>query len=162
MSATENETKEMTARHADTRRQDAAAEFVGRFAEVWAQPSPERLNRLVHSDVEFIQPMRPTVKGHDEAADFWRHVFSMIPDLTGEVLGWAERDGILFIELRMSGTLGGHPVEWVTVDRIRLEDGRVRQRIAYFNPLPLVRTIALRPRALQAWLRANVARLLPW
>jgi len=137
----------------------AAADFVRRFQETWAAPTPERLNELVHADIEFIQPMQPPVHGHAEAAAFWRHLLSMIPDLTGEVVSWAARGGVVFIELRMRGTLGGGPVEWVTLDRISLEDGKVRRRIAYFDPLPLMRTIVVRPRALAAWLRANARRL---
>lgn len=138
----------------------AAADFVRRFQETWNAPTPERLNQLVHADIEFIQPMNPPVHGHAAAARFWGHVLAMMPDLTGEVVSWAARDGVVFIEQRMRGTLGGRPVEWITLDRIHLEDGKVRRRTAYFNPLPLVRTIALRPRALGAWLRANARRAL--
>jgi ketosteroid isomerase-like protein len=143
----------------ETANDAAAPDFVRRFQETWAAPTPERLNQLVHADIEFIQPMQPAVHGHAEAAAFWRHLLSMIPDLTGEVVSWAARGGTVFIELRMRGTLGGEPVEWVTLDRIHLEDGKVRQRIAYFDPLPLIRAIVVRPRALGAWLRANARRL---
>lgn len=143
-------------------RQDAdAADFVRRFGEVWADPDPERLNQLVHSDVEFIQPLEPPISGHREAAEFWRRLFSMIPDAHGEVLSWAYRDGVVFIELRISGTLGGRPFDWVTLDRIRLEDGKVRQRIAYFDPLPIMSAVVRRPKALGGWLRANVRHLRP-
>jgi PAS domain-containing protein len=142
--------------------QTPAAEFVGRFADVWANPAPERLNGLVHSDVEFIQPLEAPIHGHREAGELWRRLFSIIPDAEGEVLSWADRDGVLFIELRISGTLGGRPIEWVTLDRIRLEEGKVRQRIAYFDPLPIIGAVTRRPRALRDWLRANAGRLLPW
>lgn len=138
-----------------------AADFVRRFGEAWAAPDPERLNRLVHSDVEFIQPLEPPIRGHREAAALWRRLFSMIPDAHGEVLSWAHRDGVVFIELRISGTLGGRPIEWVTLDRIRLEDDKVRQRIAYFDPLPIIGAVARRPGALGRWLRANFHRLRP-
>jgi len=139
---------------------ETAADFVRRFQETWAAPTPERLNALVHPDIEFIQPLQPPVHGHAEAAAFWRHLLAMIPDLSGEVVSWAARDDVVFIELRMGGTLGGEPIEWVTLDRIQLDDGKVRRRIAYFDPLPLMRTIALRPRALRVWLRANAGRLM--
>lgn len=141
---------------------ETAADFVRRFAEVWADPDPERLNGLVHPDIEFIQPMQPPVRGHDETAAFWQRFLSMIPDARGEVVSWAHRDGIVFIEIRISGTLGGHPVAWDTVDRIRLEDGKARQRIAYFDPLPILPTIVRHPKALTAWFKANRKRLAPW
>ena len=142
--------------------QTPAADFVRRFAEVWADPDPERLNGLVHSDVHFIQPLEAPIHGHREAGELWRRLFAIIPDARGELLSWAERDGVVFIELQISGTLGGRPLEWVTLDRIRLEHGRVRQRVAYFDPLPIIGAVARRPGALRDWLRANAGRLLPW
>jgi len=131
------------------------ADFVGRFERAWADPDPERINALVHPDIEFIQPLEGVVRGHEEALAFWRRLFTLIPDIHGEVLSWGFGDDIVFIELRMIGTLGGKPIEWVTLDRIRLEDGKVRQRIAYFNPLPLVRAVVTRPRAWPRWLAAQ-------
>lgn len=132
-----------------------AAEFVEHFARVWAEPSPERLEGLVHSDVEFVQPMEPVVRGHREASEFWRRIFGLVPDLHGEVLSWGSRDGIVYIELRMVGTLGGRPIEWVVLDRIRLEHGKVRQRTAYSNPIPLIRAVVTRPTVWPRWLAAQ-------
>jgi hypothetical protein len=132
--------------------------FVRRFGEVWAAPSPERLNTLVHPDVVFVQPIERQVHGHVEAAAFWRRLFRLVPDLRGEVVSWAHRGGVVFIELRMSGTLGGRPIEWTTVDRIRLDAGKVRHRTANFDPLPLIGAIALRPRALALFLWTRVRR----
>lgn len=136
-----------------------AAQFVQRFGQTWANPSPERLNNLVHPDIAFTQPLEPTLRGHQEAAAFWRRVFTLIPDLRGEIVSWGYRAGTVYIELRMIGTLGGKPIEWITLDRIRLEDGTVRQRTAYFNPLPLVRAVLTRPRAWPRWLAAQRLRL---
>jgi hypothetical protein len=132
--------------------------FVRRFGEVWAAPSPERLNTLVHPDVVFVQPIEREVHGHAEAAAFWRRLFRLVPDLRGEVVSWAYRGGVVFIELRMSGTLGGRPIGWTTVDRIRLDAGKVRHRTANFDPLPLIGAIALRPRALALFLWTRVRR----
>jgi ketosteroid isomerase-like protein len=141
-----------------TDRLSEAAGFVERFTEVWADPSPERLNELVHPDAVLVQPIEPVARGHAAAAALWRRLFGLIPDLRGELLDWACRGETVFIELRLRGTLDGRPVEWVTVDRIHLEAGKVRERTANFDPLPLVRALALRPRALLRFLRA---RLLP-
>ena len=139
--------------------QDEAAAFVRRFGEVWARPDPEALNSLVRPDVEFIQPMEAPVHGHLEAAAFWRRLLTMIPDLRGEVISWGLRDDRLYVEFRMHGTLGGKPIQWVVLDRILLEDGRVRQRIAYFNPLPLILAVITRPRSWPAYLAAQRQRL---
>ncbi|HWN33611.1 MAG TPA: nuclear transport factor 2 family protein [Pseudonocardia sp.] len=135
-----------------------AERFVRRFGEVWAAPSPELLNTLVHPDVVFVQPIEPDVHGHAEAAAFWRRLFRLVPDLRGEVISWGHRTGVVYIELRMSGTLGGRPIEWTTVDRIHLDAGKVRHRTANFDPLPLIRAIALRPKALALFLLTRVRR----
>jgi ketosteroid isomerase-like protein len=144
---------------AKTADESAIADFVRRFETVWANPDPDALNGLVHADVEFIQPMEAPVHGHREAAAFWRRLFTLIPDIRGEVISWGRREDRVYIELRMMGTLGGKPIEWTTLDRILLEDGRVRQRIAYFNQVPLVLAVITRPRAWPAYLAAQRQRL---
>lgn len=140
--------------HRNPEEEAAAADFVRRFQTIWARPDPEALNGLVHADIEFIQPMETPVHGHREAAAFWRRLLTLIPDVRGEVISWGLREDRLYLEFRMRGTLGGKPIQWVVLDRILLEDGRVRQRIAYFNPLPLVHAVITRPRAWPAYLRA--------
>ena len=72
--------------------------------------------------------MDSPLRGHREAAAFWRRLLTFVPDLRGEVISWGFRGQHVYVELRMFGTLGGKPIEWVVLDRIVLEDGRVRQR----------------------------------
>ena len=138
--------------------EDAAA-FVERFAATWTAPTPERLNGLLHPDVRLVQPLEPEARGHAEALAMWGRTFGLIPDLRGEVVDWAARDGFLVIAVRLHGTLGGGPVEWVSSDHIRLEDGLVRERVALFDPLPIVATLLRRPRAWPAYVRGQAARL---
>jgi hypothetical protein len=150
MSVTEPKTKPQTSVHED---------FVQRFTEAWADPSPERLNALLHPDVRLEQPLDGVVVGHEAAGELWSRLFAAIPDLRGEVLSWAGRGDHLFIELKLSGTLGGRPLEWVTSDRIRLEDGLVAERVAYFDPLPLILAGLRRPSAWPRLLELNLQRL---
>jgi hypothetical protein len=105
----------------------------------------------------FIQPIEPVVRGHAMASAFWRRLFTLIPDLRGEVISWAHREDVVFIEVRLHGTLGGRPIEWVSVDRILLDSGKVRQRVANFNPLPLIRALALRPTALVGFIKTRLS-----
>jgi len=74
-------------------------------------------------------------------------LFKAIPDLTGTLRRWGQTDDGVFIELTLRGHLGGRPVEWTVVDRIILEDGKIRERRSYFDSVPLLRALALRPRA---------------
>lgn len=123
-------------------------DFVDRFARTWADPTSERLAELLHPDVVLVQPIGPVVHGRADADTFFRRLIALIPDVRGEVLSWGQRDDAVFIELRLHGTLGGRSIEWVTLDRIQLDAGTVRRRVAYFSPLPLLRALALRPWAL--------------
>lgn len=124
----------------------AAADFVARFAEAWADPSPQRLNALLHPDVRLVQPLEREARGHGATTAMWHRTFGLVPDLRGEVVDWADRDGFLVISIRLHGTLGRRPVEWISSDHIRLEDGLVKERVAYFDPLPLVGAVLRRPR----------------
>ena len=74
-------------------------------------------------------------------------LFKAIPDLTGTLRRWGQTDDGVFIELTLCGHLGNRQVEWTVVDRIILEDGKIRERRSYFDPAPLLRAVALRPRA---------------
>lgn len=124
----------------------AAADFVEQFEAAWADPSAERLGALCHPDGRLVQPLEREIRGPDATEAMWRRTFALMPDLRGEVLDWAERDGFLAISIRLRGTLGRRRVEWISSDHIRLEDGLVKERIAYFDPLPLVGAVLRSPR----------------
>lgn len=123
-----------------------AGDFVRRFAEAWAQPSPDRFEALFQPDVRLAQPLgRPAVGVRAASASLAR-LFALMPDARGEVLGWRGEGDTVFIELRLAGTFGGKPLRWDLVDRITLRDGLIAERVAYFDPLPLIAAIARRPR----------------
>ena len=133
-----------------------AARFVEQFTEIWAAPSVERLDELMHRDVELIQPVEPAIRGRRAAHDAWVRVFDLIPDLHGEVHRWTETDGLIYIDWKLIGTVGRRRVECPAVDRVWLEDGLVRQRIAYFDPTPLLFAGLTRP---SLWPKLVRARL---
>jgi limonene-1,2-epoxide hydrolase len=136
------------------------AAFVERFAAAWAAPDGgARLMDLLHPDVRLVQPLEPEVRGHEQARALWDRLFAQIPDLRGEVLRWAGSQDLLLIEARLYGTLAERPIEWVTADHIRLEDGLVRERIARFDPLPIVAAGLGNPRAWPGLARVGLARL---
>ena len=93
-----------------------------------------------------MQPLeRGEVRGREQTTAMWKRIFGLMPDLRGELVDWAERDGFLVIAVRLQGTVGRRRVEWVTSDHIRLRDGLVIERIAYFDPLPLVAAVLRSP-----------------
>lgn len=133
---------------------DAAAAFVDQFRAVWATPTLERIDALAHPDICLIQPLLPDVHGRLEADEYWRRVFTLIPDLHLAVISWAvSTDSVVYIEFQMKGTLGRHSFSVLAVDRYDLDStGRVRRRILYCDPLRIARE-ALRLNAIAALLR---------
>jgi len=137
----------------------AGADFVERFAAYWRAPSAEGLDALLAPDVLLVAPMTPTTHDLADGKRAFAAILELVPDLTGRVHRWgATEDGVL-IEFTLSGTAGGSPVSWDAVDRIVLgEDGLATVRISYFDTAPLIRAVALRPRAWPAFLRGRLRR----
>ncbi|HEY0453692.1 nuclear transport factor 2 family protein [Actinophytocola sp.] len=139
--------------------QTDTAAFVHRFAEAWAAPTVDGLVALTHADATFTQPLYSTARGHAGLTNVLDELLSTIPDLRGELLTWAAADDeTVFVELRLTGTFGRKPIEWVTVDKIVLRDGLIASRTANFDGLRLLGSLARRPRGWPAWLRAKLDR----
>lgn len=135
------------------------ATFVRRFADAWLDPTVEGLVALTHPDATFSQPLSTTARGHDGLANFLDELLQTVPDLHGEVLTWAAADETtVFVELRLAGTFGRRPIEWITVDKIVLRDGLISERVANFDGLRLLGALARRPRGWPTWLRAKLNR----
>jgi hypothetical protein len=131
--------------------------FVRRFEEFWRAPAPERLDTVLAERVRLSAPMVPTTHTLAEGKQAFADLFELIPDMTAEVHRWgATEDGVL-IEFTASGTAGGGPVSWRAVDRFTLgEDGLATERATYFDSLPLVLTLARRPRAWPGFTRSRI------
>jgi ketosteroid isomerase-like protein len=130
-----------------------AQEFVEFFATGWelgardAEGFFRHFRPRMHPDTALIQPIAPPARGPGALRELFEPLFKAIPDLAGTLRRWGQTDDGVFIELSLRGHLGSRPVEWTVVDRIILEDGLIRERRSYFDPAPLLRAAALRPRA---------------
>jgi ketosteroid isomerase-like protein len=137
------------------------SDFVAAFGSGWGRGGEEFLEHfsaLLHPDVLLIQPLTRPVRGVDGFRSLFAPLFRAMPDLRGEVLRWGETSDGVVIELRLSGTAGGRPLEWISCDRIVLEDGLIRERRAYYDPLPLLAAVLTRPRLLARILPAMLRR----
>jgi len=127
-----------------------AATFVERFDAGWGSGRDgffeHFLPALVDEDVRLHQPLLPVARGHAGFREFFEPLFAAMPDLRGEVLDWSPAPDGVEIELVLHGTLADLPVEIVTRDRITLRDGRILERRAQLNPLPLLVAALRRPR----------------
>jgi len=140
--------------------QEAAARFVDAFQDYWSQPSPDRMGEILTDDVVLIQPLSEPLQGLEAAQGEFRRLFAWLPDLTARVDHWAYREGVLFIEFRLSATLEEERVEWSLVDRFTLRDGKASKRVSYFDPLPLLARVGKAPSSWWGWWKSGAAR--PW
>ena|SRR6185312_6901590 len=138
----------------------AAADFVDRFATFWRAPAVERLGTVVAEDAKLSAPMVPTTYGLEAGKRSFAELFELIEDMTAEVHRWgATSDGVI-IEFTARGTVAGAPVSWEAVDRFVLNDaGLATERATYFDPLPLIASVARRPRAWPKFVSSRLKQL---
>jgi ketosteroid isomerase-like protein len=143
----------------------AAATWVAMFAEGWAKPGDadafcDHFDPWFDDEVRMIQPnLRPTVGRRAFREQFARPLFGLVPDLHGEVEGWVVSGDSLYIELRLEGTVGKRRFVMRTCDRIKLRAGKAIERVAYLDPAPLVKAVALTPRAWPGFIRTQIRSL---
>jgi ketosteroid isomerase-like protein len=107
-----------------------------------------------------IQPsVRPTVGRRAFREEFARPLLTLVPDLHGTVESWSATGDLVYIELRLEGRIGRRPFTLHTCDRIRLRDGKAVERIAYLDPAPLLKAVALSPRSWPRFIRAQLRSL---
>jgi ketosteroid isomerase-like protein len=135
-----------------------SAEFVERFKRFWAAPDPAALDALLHEDAHLVQPLLPEARSRAAYAQAMRRLLAVMPDLHGRTRRWGQTEDGVLIEHTLAGTLGGKPFSWDLTDRITLRDDRVLERIAYFDPLPLLLAVVTRPRAWVQILRLRHSR----
>jgi ketosteroid isomerase-like protein len=136
------------------------ADFVRRFEEFWRAPAVERLDTVLAPDARLSAPLVPTTQGLEAGKRAFADLFELLSDMTAEVRRWgATEDGVL-IELTVRATAAGRPISWETVDRFVLnDDGLASERFTYFDSLPLVMALALRPGAWPSFVRSRLKQL---
>lgn len=139
---------------------DAAEDFVKRFSEFWASPSPEKMSGLLTPDVVLIQPLSAPMHGLEAAQAEFRKLFSWLPDLHATIDAWGVNGTALFIEFRLIATIGGKRIEWPVVDRFVMRGDKAAKRVTYFDALPLVTRLLTTPSAWLGWWRSGAGR--PW
>ena len=143
----------------------AAADWVAMFAIGWANPMDtdtfcDHFDPWFDPDVQMIQPsVRPIVGRKAFREEFARPLFTLVPDLRGTVENWAASGDVLYIELRLAGTVGKRRFTLHTCDRIRLRDGKAIERVAYLDPAPLLRAVAASPRSWPRFVRTQLRSL---
>lgn len=137
-----------------------AEEFVRFFAEGWAKPKPDgflsHFLPRVHPEGWFEQPTIPAARGPSEFERRFRELFALLPDYEVAVDDWAARGDVVFIRITHMPRGRGGP-SWQGVDRLVLEDGLMRERIAYFDSADTLPAALRMPRAWPKLLRWALA-----
>jgi len=140
----------------------AAAAWVGAFTEGWANPVDtdsfcDHFEQWFQPEVRMIQPsVRPVVGKRAFREEFARPLFDLVPDLHGIVEGWAVSGDVIYIELRLEGTIGRRAFTMHTCDRITLRDGKAIERFAYLDAAPLLKAVARSPRSWPKFVRTQL------
>jgi ketosteroid isomerase-like protein len=164
MSTAGNGTATATRETTEEQAADAAA-WVAMFAEGWANPVDadtfcDHFDPWFDPEVRMIQPsLRPTTGRKAFREEFARPLFALVPDLHGTVENWAASGDVVYIELRLDGTVGKRKFTMHTCDRIRLRDGKAVERVAYLDPAPLLKAVAASPRSWPRFLRSQLRSL---
>ncbi|CAO5184074.1 SnoaL-like domain-containing protein [Frankia sp. AiPs1] len=118
--------------------------------------SVARLHRLTHPDYRAVQPQTPDAIGPEGLLDLFSRLYALIPDLRGEVLTANVFAGGVYIEVRLSGTLGGRPITWDACDRFWFADGLAVGRVTYLDPTSLFSAVVRRPWVWRRWWRSGL------
>jgi ketosteroid isomerase-like protein len=142
-----------------------ARAWVEMFTEGWANPVDtdtfcDHFEPWFQEDVRMIQPsVRPIVGKRAFREEFARPLFDLVPDLHGIVENWAASGDVVYVELRLEGTVGRRPFTMHSCDRIKLRDGKATERFAYLDATPLVKAVALSPRSWPKFLKTQLRSL---
>jgi ketosteroid isomerase-like protein len=138
---------------------DARA-FVAHFEQGWREPrGPDaflaHFAPLMGPETRMRQPLAPDAVGEAEFAELFRGTFRLSPDLHARVIDSTVEGDVALIEFELIGSVGRRSFRVPACDRIVVREGMVRERRAYFDPLPILAAVLLSP---GSWPRA--ARLL--
>lgn len=106
--------------------------FLEAYLDNWRLDPPD-LTRIFHPEGTLLPPgsaERLDVAGAQRMVEQTR---ALIPDVTLEILHWAERDGQIFIEWEMQGTLRGRRVRWRGINRNRLRGAKSVEAVSYWD-----------------------------
>ena len=122
--------------------------FIQSFREVWANPTLDDLMAPLREDVTLIQPLAPPLHGKKAARKAFRKILTRFPGMQGDVHGGLGSGDLIFIDWTMIVPIGRSEQRLPVIDKVILEDGLVKERIAYFDPSPLFGPIARSPKTL--------------
>ena len=116
-----------------------AERFLARFSAFGADPSPDGYEDLFDPvEGEVLHPGMGEPLHRDQVRAYMATYLKTIPGFRFEVLRWAERDGVVFVEAANEGKPGGELLRWASVYRIVLRGDRVLSGRAFADRIPIL------------------------
>ncbi|MDG1825420.1 MAG: nuclear transport factor 2 family protein [Henriciella sp.] len=128
----------------NTGERGTVAEWVERFTQGWnvGADQLEYLLSMISDDITLRAPISPPVTyGKEDSRKACLRTFKAIPDLRADVLRWSSSGDALFIEMIFYATIGGKPISWPHIDVLTFKDGIAIERVAYFDPSKLRKSL---------------------
>ncbi len=110
--------------------------FIEAYLDNWRKTPPD-LSEVFHPEGRLHPPGGSEPLDLEGAQRMVEGVRAMIPDVALRILHWAERDGEMFIEWEMTGTIGDRPVRWCGINRNTLRGAKSTQAVSYWDRLGL-------------------------
>lgn len=111
--------------------------FVDAFAAAWATRNGAAFLNLWHPDGVLRSPfVNRLVKGSELGMlnDLQK---KSAPALVWKLISWSGHGNVVFIEWENTNRYGNQVMTWRGVDRITVEEGKIREEIVYADTAPL-------------------------
>jgi len=106
--------------------------FIEAYLDNWRK-SPPDLNDVFHPEGTLLPPGNSEPVDVAGAQRIVEGTRKAIPDVSLEILHWAERDGHIFIEWEMKGTIQGRRVTWRGINRNLLRGAKSIEAVSYWD-----------------------------
>jgi hypothetical protein len=116
---------------------DAATRLVANFERLWQTKDPEIVREIVAPEAIAHWSGLETFRGTDYPDQMRNVMQDLLPDIVLEVTAHAVNGDDVFISWQANASIGGETVEWVGIDRFRLEGDLADEVYAVFDTFPL-------------------------
>lgn len=106
--------------------------FIEAYLDNWRKNPPD-LRDVFHPEGTLLPPGNSEPVNVDGAQRIVEGTRKAIPDVTLEILHWAERDEHIFIEWEMKGTVRGKKVAWRGINRNLLRGPKSIEAVSYWD-----------------------------
>lgn len=110
--------------------------FIAKFEKAWSSRQDEDFTAIWHPDGRLIYPFAGRVILGRELPLLNQITKANAPALKWRMVGWTSREDVIVVEWESSNVYGAREVVWRGVDKITLENGRIREEVVYTDTAP--------------------------